>query len=249
MITSMCRQGTRSALVLACLAALLVPAVADAQITRVSRSDPNHTINFNLGYFLLRGVESRPDDDVLIIDLESLAFEIDDFNGATFGGEWLYRIGDYLETGAGIGYFQGSTPSVYRDVVHDNGFEIAQELKLRMVPISGTIRFLPLGRGAAVEPYVGGGISVINWKYSEIGEFVDFSDDSIFQQRYIADGWSVGPVLLAGLRAPVADLWSIGGEFRWQRAEGDTDAATSQLLGEKIDLGGWTTSVTFHFRF
>jgi opacity protein-like surface antigen len=249
MMTSICRQGTRCALLLAVASALLVPATADAQITRVSRSDPNHTINFNLGYFLVRAEESRVDGDVLVIDLESLAFDIDDFNGFTFGGEWLYRIGDYIESGAGLGYYQGSTTSVYRDVVHDSGMEIAQDLKLRMVPFSATVRFLPLGRDAPVEPYVGGGISIINWKYSEVGEFVDFSDDSIFRQHYVADGWSVGPVLLAGLRAPVADIWTIGGEVRWQRAEGDTDALESGLLGDKIDLGGWSANFTFGIKF
>ena len=68
---------------------------------------------------------------------------------------------------------------------------IAQELKLRMAPITATVRFLPLGRSGPVEPYIGGGVGFFNWKYSEVGEFVDFSDNSIFQARYRADGGDV----------------------------------------------------------
>ena len=67
-------------------------------------------------------------------------------------------------------------PSVYRDFVNTNGAEIAQDLKLRIVPFTATVRFLPIGRGG-VEPYVGGGLGVFNWRYSETGEFVDFSDN------------------------------------------------------------------------
>jgi outer membrane protein W len=122
-------------------------------------------------------------------------------------------------------------------------------LKLRIAPLTATVRFLPLGRGASVEPYVGAGIGVFNWRYSETGEFVDFSDGSIFRENYVAKGNAVGPVIFAGVRAPVADVWTVGGEFRYQRAEGDTDSAESGLLADKIDLGGWSANFTFGFRF
>jgi hypothetical protein len=59
----------------------------------------------------------------------------------------------------------------------------------------------------------------------------------------------VGPVILFGLRAPVGDVWSIGADFRWQKAEGDGLLEEDDFLGDKIDLGGWTSSVTFGFRF
>jgi opacity protein-like surface antigen len=189
------------------------------------------------------------DDDVLLANLNDLAFQIDDFNNWTFGGEWLYGIGNFLETGVGVGYYQSTVPSVYRDFVNDNGSEIAQDLKLRIVPISATIRFLPVGRGAAVEPYIGGGIGIFNWRYTESGEFVDFSDGSIFREQYKADGTSVGPVIVAGLRIPVGDALTAGFEYKWQKAEGDTNPAESELLGSRIDLGGNTFGFTIHFRF
>ena len=115
-----------------------------------------------------------------------------DFNGWTFGGEWLYGIGEYFETGVGVSYYQKTVPTVYRDFVDDNGSEISQDLKLKIVPITATVRFLPVGRGAPVEPYVGGGIGIFNWRYTEAGEFVDFSDDTIFRDgtRRTAPPWA-----------------------------------------------------------
>lgn len=228
------------------VATLLLAGAANAQ-AQISRVESKNAIGFNVGYFAVRGEDSRVDDDVLLADLSSLAFDIDDFNGATFGGEYVLGIGRYFEAGFGVNYYQRTVPSVYAEFVDSDGTEIAQDLKLRIIPFSATVRFLPIGRGG-VEPYVGGGIGVFNWRYSEVGEFVDFDDGSIFRDRYIADGTSVGPVVLGGIRFPVADAWSVGGELRYQKAEGK-DLLDSGLLGDKIDLGGWSANFTFHIRF
>ena len=77
------------------------PATADAQVVRISGSDTRHAVGFNLGYFAVRGEDSRVDDDVLLADLNDLAFEVGDFSGFTFGGEYLFGLSDYLEVGAG----------------------------------------------------------------------------------------------------------------------------------------------------
>jgi hypothetical protein len=222
---------------------------AEAQVVRVSRGDARHMIGFNLGYFAVNGEADRVSGDVLVADLNDLLFEIGDFSGFTFGGEWLYGIGNYIEVGAGLGYYQKTVHSIYRDFTHDNGSEIAQDLKLRIVPILATARFLPLGRGAPIEPYIGAGVGFFNWKYSEAGEFLDFSDDTIFRAQYVADGTAVGPVVLGGLRVPIGDAFTTGVEFRWQKAEGDINLVDTGLIGDKIDLGGWTTSWTMHIRF
>jgi opacity protein-like surface antigen len=233
---------------------------ASAQIVQVTRADSRHSVGFNLGYFWVKGEDGRASDcftsdddcDTLVANLSSadpLEFLIKDFNHVTFGGEWLYAVTDFLEVGAGLNFYQNTVPSVYRDLVNVNGGEIAQDLKLRMVPVTGTVRFLPLGRSGPVEPYIGGGVSFINWRYSESGEFVDSSDGSIFRETYEADGTAVGPVILGGLRFPAGDAFSVGVEYKWQKAEGDTKPAESQLLGNKIDLGGSSLNFTMHIRF
>lgn len=234
-----------------CTAAVLVLAgasQAQAQITQVSGSG-GQSIGFNLGYFSVRGEDSRVDGDVLfanLADFEPLLFDVKDFNGATFGGEYLFAINDYLEGGVGVSFYQRTVPSIYADVVNDNGSEIAQDLKLRQIPINATVRFLPLGRGG-IEPYIGAGIGLINWRYSEVGEFVDTSDYSIFRDRFVADGTALGPVILGGVRFPVADVWTVGGELKYQKADGEIDSP--DFLGDRIDLGGVSASFTLHFRF
>jgi hypothetical protein len=242
-------QGLRRVLVILGLLALAAPATATAQITRVTNTDQRNAVGVTFGWFGMRGEDARASEDVLLANLDFLAFDIKDFNTGTIGGEWLVGVGEYLEAGVGVGYQRRTVPSVYRDFTFDDGLEIFQQMRLRVVPVTGTVRFLPLGRNAGVQPYVGGGVSLLNWRYSEFGEFVDFTDDSIFNARYVASGNTVGPIILAGLRAPVGDVWLVGGELRYQRGEGDTDAASTGLLADKIDLGGWSANFGFHFRF
>ena len=114
--------------------------------------------------------------------------------------------------------------------------------------MSATARFLPMGRRGGVQPYIGAGVTVINWRYTETGDFVDF-EDLVFPGRFEASGTEVGPVILAGVRFPMSDMWTFGGEFRWHKADGDTGGIDEGFLGDKIDLGGTTFNFAVHFKF
>ena len=105
----------------------------------------------------------------------------------SFGGEYLFGIGSHFEAGVGVGYSQRTVHSVYADLTHPDDAEIEQELKLKQIPVTFTGRFLLLPRGSAVEPYIGGGLVAIRYRYSEVGEFVDDNRD-IFPARYVKDG-------------------------------------------------------------
>jgi opacity protein-like surface antigen len=249
MMKRMWLRGTGFALACAFVTGFVAPAAAEAQITRVTRSEPRQSVIFHLGYFAPRGEDARVNDDTIVRTLEGHIFEIGDFNGAIIGGDWVFPLGDWLDASVGASFYQRAVPAVHRTRVHADGREIEQEFKLRLVPMTAMVRFLPAGRGGTVEPYVGGGLALINWRYSEVGEFVDFADDSIFRSQYVASGNQLGGVILAGLRAPVADVWLVGGEIRYQRGVGNTDSNSTGMLGEKLDLGGWSANFTLGIRF
>src|SRR5712692_2712682 len=142
------------------------------------------SVNFYIGGFNPRSLDARGSDDVLfnnrLVLNDPLLFDIKDLNGVTFGGEWLVGLGDFFDAGLGIGFYQRTAPSVYAHLVNTDGSEIAQDLKLRIVPFTATIRFLPLGHKAPIRSYVGGGVGVFAWRYSETGQFVDPVDKSVF---------------------------------------------------------------------
>src|SRR5688572_7367074 len=150
--------------VLLLLCTALAPSTAAAQ----------QTINFSLGLFTPRGEDARVEGDVINANRTFLAFDVDDFNSASIGGEWLVPLGEYLEAGAGVSFTRRTVESVYAEFVDSDGSEVEQDLRLRRVPIDFTVRVLPLGQRNALQPYFGAGLSVINWRYSESGEFIDF---------------------------------------------------------------------------
>jgi hypothetical protein len=204
------------------------------------------TVNFYVGGFSPRGYDGRGTDDVLFQNSNFLTFNVSDFHGATVGGEWLVGITDLFDAGLGIGFYQNSTPAVYTNLVNSNGSEIEQELKLRIVPFTATVRLLPLGHHAPIRPYVGGGVAIQRWRYSETGDFVD-SDNSIFRDSFVGSGTEVGPMMLGGVTFPIGSV-GIGGELRYAWGKG-TLPVSENFAGPKIDLGGLNYLFTVGFRF
>jgi hypothetical protein len=203
-------------------------------------------INISLGYFAVTGEDARTDGDVLVANREILAFDIRDFDTGSIGVEWLLPVGEFLEVGAGAAFTSRTVPSVYDGFVNRDGSEIEQDMKLRIAPFTATVRLLPFGRSRAVQPYLGGGIGLFSYRYSEVGDFVDFTDRSVFRDQFVATGTETGGVALAGIRFPIGDAWSLGGEVRWQKASADLD---DDFLGTTLDLGGFHYLATIHVKF
>lgn len=205
------------------------------------------TLNFTFGYFTVRGEDARVAHDILVADRDFLTYEVSDFNGPTVGGEWLFPIGNFLEGGAGVSFSRRTVPSIYTDFQASDNTEIEQALRLRIVPVAFTFRVLPLGHSSPVQPYFGAGIGIFSWRYSETGDFIDFSTSSrvIRPGSFVESGSDTGPVALAGIRF-AGDALSVGGEVRYQKAEGDLN---DDFYESKIDLGGWSYQATVGIRF
>ena len=87
------------------------------------------------------------------------------FSNVTFGGEVLFGMGDWLEAGVGISYFESKERfSFYTDFTDLDGTDIEQTTQFRIVPLALTVRAFPIGRTTPVQPYVGGGINFYRWK-------------------------------------------------------------------------------------
>jgi hypothetical protein len=210
------------------------------------QASAQQTLNVSLGYFTPLGEDARVEGDILNTNRTFLVFDIEEFGSASVGGEWLFPIGDYFEGGAGVSFSRRTVPTVYQDFVDIDGTEIDSDLRLRLVPVALTFRVLPLGQRNALQPYFGAGIGIINWRYSETGEFVDFANQrEIFRDQFVASGSKTGPVVLAGLRFGGESV-SAGGEIRYQKADAELD---DNFASNRIDLGGWTYNFTIGVRF
>jgi hypothetical protein len=234
------RRWTLKLAVLALASVLFVPGTSFAQ----------QSLNIFVGGFVPkkddRARDGRFSNDILVNNSDFLAFNLNDFNGGTAGVDYLIGLNDYIDVGLGIGFYRRTVPSVYWDFVDEDGFEIEQDLQLRIVPLTATFRYLPLGHTDAFKPYIGAGIGAFAWRYREVGDFVLENSDIEFGS-FTGSGVATGPVILGGAQFPL-NGWDLGGEVRYQRAIGDlpTDQGFS---ADKVDLGGWSGLVTFNIRF
>jgi hypothetical protein len=206
-----------------------------------------------IGGFTPRAIDARTDEDVLVQNGTFLStanrtrgVDIGEFNNVTVGGEWLFAMTRNLEGGLGLGFYQRSVPTVYTDLVNRNGTEIEQALKLRIVPFTATIRLVPFGNDQAIQPYIGAGVGVYGWRYSETGDFV-FPGDVVKFRNFVASGAAAGPTIFGGVRVPIGSA-GVGFEIRHQSAEGKVPG--DELFTEaKVDLGGYNYLFTMGFRF
>jgi hypothetical protein len=218
-----------------------------------SPASAQQSVNFYMGGFVPTSADARGDisggisNDVLVQNQQYLSFRIKDFDGFTFGGEWLVPLHNMFDAGIGLGFFQETVHAVDSNFVNVNGSEVVANLKLRIVPVTGTFRFLPLGHNAPIQPYVGAGVGVFGWRYAEYGQFVDPDTHNIFNGNFVGTGWDVGPVVLGGVRVPIGPT-AAGFEARWQSAKGALPPGQG-FAGTKIDLGGMNYLFTFNIRF
>jgi len=226
-------------------AAVMTPVPAAAQ----------QTLNVYLGGFSLRAEDARDSQDVLANNRPFLDFNISDLNGATIGTEYLVGLGDWFDAGVGIGFYQRTALAADRfNEFAETGDPILANLKLQLIPINATFRYVPAGHHRAVEPYIGGGAAIVHYSYSETGDFVASDNVTIINGNFVGDGWKTGPIIVFGMRVPLGS-WGVGGELRrqWQLVgdlpsnQGFATAPGSST--PKIDLGGWTYSFTFGVRF
>jgi hypothetical protein len=207
------------------------------------------TVNFTFGGFVPRGEDARVAGDVLNANRTFLVFDIGEFKSASVGVEWLFPIGNYVEGGAGVSFTRRTVPSVYADFVDNNDQEIEQDLRLRRIPIDLTLRLLPLGSSSPVQVYFGGGLTVIPWRYSETGDFIEFDNNfNVTRGTFVGSSTETGAVALAGVR--FQGRGAAGGfEVKYHKADASFQPDDDEFAGTHLDLGGWTYQATLGFRF
>lgn len=202
----------------------------------------NRAMHFKLGAFLPDGGGEFWDETEAVFTLDT-----SDFDDLVVGFSYVSALNNHMEIGLNIDFYDSTVFSAYRDYVDEDGFLIYHDTMLSMIPISADVRFLPFGRygGRGRDGriqvrrpvfYFGGGIGMNIFEYEEIGDFVDFSLDEIFFDRFKDSGVSFSTHALAGIEIPISPTMGLlfEGKQTWTDEELGSDFSG---LG-KIELGG-----------
>lgn len=238
-----------AALIVTLLVALVAPVAAQPR----GASGPNSAFQVRLGYFMPRG-----EGEVWEENEEVFTTSISDFNDFVWGVSFTSGLANNVELGVNADFYSATTTAGYRDYLDEFGFPILHDTRLRQLPLTVDLRFLPTGRyrsgsrgGAVTRPvlYLGVGAGVNFWDYEETGEFIDFSspDLEIFPGQFADEGvaWEVHAV--GGLEIPLNGGFNLllEGRYSWCEAELGGDLAG---LGD-LQLGGASILVGGSFRF
>jgi hypothetical protein len=202
---------------------------------------------FKLGSFFPGG-----DSQVWTLNTETFDFDVGDFNYWMGGVELDLELTNYLDVAIGFDGYNRRVESTYRDFVRDGGAEIPQNFKLKVLPITGGLRLLPLGKFRKLIPHVAVGTGLYYFDYQEEGDFIDGTSFEVFPGTFHDRGFVPG--LQAGAGAEYmfsegiepGEGWYLFGQFRrhWVSAE-----LAGDFTGEKLDLGGAEIAFGLSLRF
>jgi len=207
------------------------------------------SLELRIGGFLPRADSNLFRDDSALYTVNK-----HDWAGVAGGAEFTFTPADHVELGLHVDGYGRRVDTTYRDYTRPSGGEILQSLKLTLVPIGATLRFLPADRSATVSPYVGIGPDLVYYKYEEFGDFIDFGDPglSISADDFVSEGARPGFHVTGGLRVRVGHDFSILGEGRYQWAKATLGGDFRAQPGQdalRLDMSGFSAVVGLSIRF
>lgn len=202
---------------------------------------------FKLGSYFPGGAS-----ELWAVNTETFNFDVADFRYLMGGIELDLELTNYLDVAVGLDAYSRQVGSNYRDFVRADGTDIAQTFKLKVLPITVGLRFLPLRKFRKLIPHVALGAGLYYFDYQEQGDFISTASSQIFPGTFSDRGLVPGVQAGAGAEYRFSEGidpgegWFVFGQFRrhWASAE-----LAGEFTGEKLDLGGSELAFGLSLRF
>jgi len=247
-----------SSLSLAIALALAIPATpAAAQIAGNGYlfHAPYATIGIRGGYSAA-AAGSDIFDDVT----RQLTLNKSDFGSLTIGADVAFRVTSHLDFTIDAAYSRSNHKSEFRDFTDNNDLPIEQTTSFERIPITANLKLhlAPTGRSighlawipSRIVPYVGGGVGVMQYRFKQEGDFVDFNTNGVFPSSFETgeDGkdWAFVEEAMAGAEYNFSPMLGVTLDARYVHGRGSLGTAFSGY--DKIDLSGVSASVGLSVR-
>ncbi len=194
----------------------------------------------------------RQRSDIYTFSRSQYTLDRRDLLAVPLAAELGIRLGGRLELVVGAGTAARSADTEYRDFLGTDDLPIAQATSLRRTPLTLGARFdlVPAGRAIGslawvprrVVPWVGAGGGVMNWRFRQSGDFIDFADNGVFEATFTDGGWAPAAYGAAGVDVGLGLRTSLlfDARYTWSRATlaGDfEDFAPIDLSGIALSAG------------
>ena len=195
----------------------------------VRRPAPDFYFGRPAGAVAIRGgwLFSRASSDWYDFVTDQLTLNRRDFNAPAIAADIGITVTDRVQAVAGFDFNEASTGSEYRRFVDNNRQPINQSTTMRQASVTGGVRYALITPGRRVSslawiprtitPYVAAGGGAVWYSVSQVGDFVDFVDFSVFSDVFKSDGWTPEAHAGGGVDVRVARriFATVDARYRW----------------------------------
>lgn len=187
---------------------------------------------------------------------KQLTIDRGDFSSAAFGASLALPLSRSNDLVLDVSYAGVSRRSEFRDWVDQNDLPIEQTTSLRRVPITVGFRHYLSPRGRSIgrfawipahhTTYIGLGAGLMQYRFHQVGDFVDFQTLDVFPDEFESKAWTPVVHALAGMDLSLGRVVMLTGEARYTYARGPM---SRDFLGfNRIDLSGISVTAGFSIR-
>jgi hypothetical protein len=234
------------------LALLAIATPCSAQNADFLFGKPHGTVAIRSGRMM-----ARAGSDLFTFVQDQLTVDRKDFNAPAIGFDLDVAVTPRVTAVAGFDFSRSRANSEYRNLVDNDRLPINQTTELRETNVSGSVKLALTSRGREVSqhawipamftPYVGAGAGLMHNTFRQYGDFVDFTDSSVFNHTYNSDSWSPSAHVFGGVDIKGWKRVYFTGEARylWSHADLGPD-----FKGFKpIDLAGFRVTGGVRYMF
>jgi hypothetical protein len=212
------------------------------------------------GALTLRGGWSLPSagSDIFSFTTNQLTINRSDFHSPLIGADLSFHLLSRTDIVYSVEYSGMNRGSEFRHFIDNNHQPIQQSTALFRVPQTLSVKQYLTDRGRSVGQlawiparfavYVGAGGGITWYRFKQHGDWIDFTDNSVFPATMQSEGWTGVAQILAGGEWSLSERFAAVTEARYLRSHATMDP--SDFTGfAPIDLSGFSTTAGIAVRF
>ena len=187
---------------------------------------------------------------------DQLTLDRSDFSSATFGMALAISVSPRNDVVFDVTYSNVNRGSEFRDWIDNNDQPIQQSTSLRRIPLTVGFRHYLTSRGRSLgryawipaprSLYMGAAIGMMEYKFAQDGDFVDFGTLNVFPDHYESQAWTPVAHGTLGLDMGLGSFTMLNLEARYTWAKAPMSSDFKDF--DRIDLSGVSFTAGLAFR-
>lgn len=195
--------------------------------------------------------------DIFAFTTDNLTINRRDFSSPLIGADLAFRVASRTDLVFSTSYEGANRRSEFRKFEDNNHNPIGQTTAFIRVPVTVSVKQFLTNRGRQIgqlawipsrfSAYVGAGAGATWYRFRQNGDWIDFTDMSVFSAQLTSDGWAPSAHVLVGGEWSLNARLSMVTEARYERAHA---ALSDDFQGfAPMDLSGLSTTAGIAVRF